>query len=665
MSRFAFPRLFAFILLAAVVAIPSASARAKAPDWLTAVASRPASLDYGDAKYVVLLDESSIEVGRNGLLTERYRYAVRVLTQDGKSAAIARAGYESGSEKVKSFQAWHLPAQGQPALYAKKDTIDTVPYSDGRDLYKESRLLLISASNDVAIGSVFGYESVIESRTIFSQSTWFFNTSMPVEESTVRYHVPPGWSVRAQTFNHDAIAPIVSGDTYTWSLKSIPAVADDAGSPGVRDFVPWLGLDIVPSTADAAGCGFQPLATWKDVSVFQTAYYDPPSIPDDSIKARAAAVVGDARTTWERITRLCREAQRINYIAIAINLNQAGGYTPRPAPRVLQCNYGDCKDKATLLRSLLLAQGITSYPVAVYSGAATFVRPEWPSPFQFNHCILAIPVDDTVDVPAIVVHPTLGRLLIFDPTNEYLAPGWLPMEDLAGYALVLAGEKGALVAMPPLVNKNNHVKRTIAAQLAGDGTVSGHIREESFGLASVDQRAVLINRSKSDYQNKYIEPRLARTLPAVRVIDLKTHDDFDRATFTLDLDFSAGTYAKNMRGTLLIFKPVMIQRRDSIPLKKGKRANPYVIYPQSFEERAEIHLPDGFEIDELVKPVLVDSPFGHYATTVELRPDRTLVFERQFTCDGAIVPAKDFDVARAFFEKILQAEKSPVVLKHL
>ena len=67
--------------------------------------------------------------------------------------------------------------------------------------------------------------------------------------------------------------------------------------------------------------------------------------------------------------------------------------------------YGDCKDKANLMRAMLKTVGITAYPVFIYSGDATLVREEWPSPTQFNHCIIAMKVGDETQAPTVVQHP--------------------------------------------------------------------------------------------------------------------------------------------------------------------------------------------------------------------------------------------------------------------
>jgi hypothetical protein len=57
-------------------------------------------------------------------------------------------------------------------------------------------------------------------------------------------------------------------------------------------------------------------------------------------------------------------------------------------------DYGDCKDKANLMRALLKAAGVRAFLLTVYATDADDVQAEWPSPQQFNPCILAIQLAD-------------------------------------------------------------------------------------------------------------------------------------------------------------------------------------------------------------------------------------------------------------------------------
>ena len=65
-------------------------------------------------------------------------------------------------------------------------------------------------------------------------------------------------------------------------------------------------------------------------------------------------------TTLEKMQTLAAFVQRdVRYVGIELGI---GGYQPHPAAEVFAHRYGDCKDKATLLRSMLREIGVDSYP---------------------------------------------------------------------------------------------------------------------------------------------------------------------------------------------------------------------------------------------------------------------------------------------------------------
>jgi hypothetical protein len=163
--------------------------------------------------------------------------------------------------------------------------------------------------------------------------------------------------------------------------------------------------------------------------------------------------------------------QNIRYIAIEVNLARGGGYQPHPATEVFANQYGDCKDKANLMRAMLKIAGIRSYLVGVYSGDRYHVNPQWPSPGQFNHMIIAIQVDDSITSPVAFVHPVLGRLLLFDPTDTGTPLGDLPEDEQGSYALVIAGKQGDLVQLPSAPAESNRSDITIAGTLSDRGTL--------------------------------------------------------------------------------------------------------------------------------------------------------------------------------------------------
>jgi hypothetical protein len=603
----------------------------------------------------------AVEITPDGMRKQRNRIAYRVLSKEGRKCAAARATYNSADGRLRSLNAWIVHPGGKVSELSKKKMVDRASYSSALELYGEYREAVLRGGDEVTPGCVFAFEATTEGKQVFAQDTFHFQWPFPAEQATYSITVPQGWKVKGRVFNHAPMEPVVSGRTSTWSIRGLPAAPDEVMAPSHYVSGPWLGVDIVrPEGTKGTGTSWV-FESWQSVSEHFTPYFDAGAQPDNAIRERASSVAAGSASQWDTIRSLSAHAQRINYISITLDAGSGGGLIPRPAARVLACGYGDCKDKSTLLLSLLRTQGIETYPVFVFSGDPARVREAWPSPLQFNHCIVAIKVADEVDGPAVVDHPSLGRLLFFDPTNPYAPAGILPAECQSSMALVAAGAAGTLVRLPSATSQDNRLVRRIHARLDDLGGVSGSIQEEFAGNASVDVRREVRSSSPTAFK-ELIERWLGRTLPAARAKRVENTDDFDRAVITLNIDFEAPTHGRLMRDELLVFKPVLVGRRGSHFLKQGERRSPIVFEALSITETAVFELPAGFRIDEMIEPVDVVSPFGRYTAGGRLNGEGKLVFERTLTLNPTVVPASDYANVRAFYERIVQAEQSPIVL---
>ena len=80
-------------------------------------------------------------------------------------------------------------------------------------------------------------------------------------------------------------------------------------------------------------------------------------------------------------------AKNFRYVSLSLGL---GRYQPHAAADVLHDQYGDCKDKHTLLASLLEAEGLHASSVLINSSRK--LDPDVPSPSQFDHVITMLPM---------------------------------------------------------------------------------------------------------------------------------------------------------------------------------------------------------------------------------------------------------------------------------
>jgi hypothetical protein len=626
------------------------------PSWMKQAASLAVPTYDKEVSAVVLQNDQQVTLNGDGVLVTTEHYAVRILSREGRKHAIATALYLVSSGKVREIEGWLIRPDGTTKNYDKKTILDII--SDPDDVYNEYRLKVIDATNDVEAGAVFGYSVVSEDRPLYFQEKWFSQDNLPTLMSRYTLNLPSGWKASGITFNHSVITPQVSGTSYTWELQNLPFVKKEPMSPSVSNIVPWVAINYAPD--NSAQSGNKAFANWTEVSRWTSSLYDSQVVVDDAVAAKAQDLTANAKTEFEKIRAIATYVQNLQYISIDIGVGSGNGYRPRASNLVLSRGYGDCKDKANLMRALLKALKIEAYPIAIFSGDPTFVREEWASPAQFNHCIIAIKISDSTDAPTVIKHATLGRLLIFDATDPYTSLGDLPDYLQGSFALIIAGENGGLAKMPVTSAESNLLSRQVEVNLSADGNINGTIREKSTGQSSTYERALLRSLSANDY-NKMLEGWLTRGATGAQLVKFTPTDKKDGGGFDLDVEFTASRYGQLMQNRLLVFKPVIVGRRNALFLTENTRNNPVILDSEAVKETSVFTLPTGFVVDEMPDAVNLETSFGKYTTSYEVK-DGKLYFTRSLTMNRATVPVDKYNSVRDFYAKMREAEQSPVVL---
>ncbi len=641
-------------LIFALLLVSSASAQS--PAWVRQAITAPVPSYEKDVPAVVLHDEQAVTLGSDGKLVTTENRAVRLLNNEGRSFAVARAYYLVSSGKVKSIEAWLIRGGAQAKEYDKKSVLDVI--SDTDDVYNEGRLKVIDGTRDAQAGDIFAYSIVSEDPPLFYQDMYGFQSRLPTLVSRYSLSLPQGWRASSTTFNHAEVQPQQVGNTYIWELRNLPPIPPEPLSPSIVNLAPRIAVNYFPENS-SQGVN-RAFADWLDVSRWATTLYDPQVIIDDNMAIKAKELTAGAKTELEKIRAIGTYVQNLQYISIDIGVGHGNGYKPRPSNTVLNRGYGDCKDKANLMRALLKVLAIEAYPIAIYSGDPNYVKAEWASPRQFNHCIIAVKVSDGTDAPTVMTHATLGRLLIFDATDQFTPVGDLPDYLQGSHGLIIAGENGGLAQMPITSAETDLLERRIEVELSDIGELKGKIEERANGQTSTVFRREMRGMSAGDYR-KAIEGWLTRGSTGAKLVELQSADRQAEAAFDLDVEFSAPRYGQLMQNRLLIFKPVIVGRRNAVALTENKRSNPIELDSSMMNETVVFSLPDGFEVDELPEPIALESPFGSYKTSFEMK-DGKLHFSRSYKMKRSMIPVADYDQVKRFYAKMLDAEQSAVVL---
>jgi len=114
---------------------------------------------------------------------------------------------------------------------------------------------------------------------------------------------------------------------------------------------------------------------------------------------------------------------------------------------------------------------------------------------------------------------------------------------------------------------------------------------------------------------------------------------------------------------LLVFKPVLISRRNAVVFQKGKRTQPIMISTYAYSEICTIELPAGYRVDELPPSLELKTEFGTYKSSLRVENGQRVVNERSVELSSSVLPVSQYESVRNFYEKIVQAEQTPVVLR--
>ena len=641
-----------FSLLAFCSAVLSAAD--EIPQWVRQVSSVNVSSYPAKVNSVVLLQDEVVTVDPDGRRVMRERGAVRIL-QAGAEKIEAFRTYNTRSGRIRDFQGWLIPPSGKASAYPKNRVVDVAISPK----WEEERGKILEAGAN-SPGSVFAWEVTEEDKTVFTQYAYAFQGRSPALISRLTLTLPANWEVAATMLNHEQLSPQVSGATYAWELHDLPWIEPEEYSPPLAALIPRVMVSYFPPSDNRAG--LQGLKDWGAVSGWLSRLMDPSAEVSPAIQAKAAQLTATARTEVDKIRAIAAFVQSTTYVSVDMNVTRGGGYTPHRAEDTLARNYGDCKDKATLMRALLKASGIEAFPVAIYASDRTFVHSEWASPFQFNHLIVAIRISDGISLPTVLPDTALGRLLIFDPTDPITPLGDLPLDEQGSYALLvsssLVGANRALLEMPRLPSSANRVESAVQGVMDDNGAIQATLRREYYGQSGVGLREVEMLDGAPELK-KIFERGLARRLGGLLLRRLDT-DATAGEKLAVTLDFSSDRFGQLMQGRLLVVRPGLLAGGVQYFFNSGTRHAPVRLSAELQHDTIRIKLPTGFKLDELPQPAKFDGPFGRLEANWTLR-DGELVMEDTIEVRETLVPVSDYSQIRSFFNQLSGAEAAPVV----
>jgi hypothetical protein len=648
-----------FVFAVASVSLVTCSFAAKKsrlPDWVTTAMEGRDAYDRFDpeANALVLLSQLKLGYQGRGIVESVGREVVHIKTRDERKRASAMIPIVSDSQRLVSFDAWILYPSGNIETFTKRDLFEVAQSKDA--LFSEAKALILDRSDSVRSDVVFAYEYELVEKTVFSQVAWNFQDSIPTVHSEIEINLPKGWAASGVFMNDRGIEESHSDGEYIWRAFDLPGVKDELSRPPSMLLYSQVGVSLKPPAKEKALV----FDSWNDVGGYGAEVQAGQLEPSQEIKDKTLALVAGLNTEWEKVRVICEYAQSVNYVSIELDLNSGGGYKPHKAEDIFRRHYGDCKDMTALTRSMLKTINIDSYAVLASVGNDAYVHDQWPSPHQFNHCIVGIALTDPLKKPAVIDHEALGKILIFDPTQQFAPVGQLPQSLQGTKVLISSSESSSLNRLALAGEEENVVHRNVSVVLQKNGSLKGKIHEQLKGSSAEFFRMVERTKSEEELKKFLMQWIAAGTRDAI-VLKIETEDRFYDNAYELTIEFEAPYYARRAGGTTMIFNPVFLGRRTWVPPDSEERQSDYMSFPWSLIESVEYSVPESYRIDGDLKNFAHEATFGDYKLK-SINADNLIRVERVMRSRQEVISPDRYDEVVDYYEKIARSDSSPIVL---
>ena len=624
------------------------------PDWAVE-AAKTHTPDYAkDAPAVILFDEYLETVDAQGRAIERERQAIRILKPQGRQDANCSVSYDV-DEKINYFRVWTIGADEKQ--YSAQDT----DFADVGDL--EVPIMLSSRKARVVrppaadVGATIFCESEELLAPYQQETVWGIQSSIPIVFQALEVDLPPGRPHSEAWHRFQPLKPVeVAPNHWRWELKDMHGLdlRDIPSRPDREALAARMSVQWGNAAIDGADNQWRAIGQW--VTTLEASRPD----PSPEITAQTQTLIAGAPDFYTKLTRITDYIQKnVRYFIV---MRGIGGLQANHAADIFRNRYGDCKDKTTLLISMLQVAGIHAFYVPV-DDRRDIVDPDDPS-LVGNHMITAIEIPADIQDPrlqAIVKAKDGKRYLIFDPTNERTPVGNLPDYLQGSFGILSAGASSQVIGLPVLTPDANGSERKGVFTLAPDGTLTGAVDTSHIGPEGADWREMLKYTDDKE-RREYWEKSVASTLPGV------TLDSFEftqPSALDKPLEFhykvTAHQYS-HQAGPLLLVRPRVV----------GTYARPFDdkprIYPIDLEatghwrDSFDIAIPPGYVVDETPDPINLDLDFASYHSSVSSKGN-LLHYEREYIVRQVEIPAARAADFRHLESAILTDEKGTAVLK--
>ena len=413
----------------------------------------------------------------------------------------------------------------------------------------------------------------------------------------------------------------------SWTFRDVPKIPTEDSRPGYTEIGDYIHLSTY--------------ATWAEVTRWYWDLVDDQLVVDSELKRVVAENTKGLTDRREIVAALHNwVVQNTRYVGLEFGIH---GFKPYRTTECLKRRFGDCKDKASLIKVMLEAAGVPANIVLVRTRRNGHIDTEPASLQLFDHAIAYVPEFD----------------LFLDGTAEYSGTGELPWGD-QGVQVVIVKDGGefTLRQTPILPAASNAVLTSYAVNLRTDAVVVDVGTTLTGSFAGTWRERY---QTRTDREERF-KDRLNADFPGARLANLE-FSDLSKLEQPVKVSYRfsdanlAETVGEQIRVPPVLRPARLLSRLAPWPSRKQTLE---VGHPFASQESVAITAPPGAKLTNAAGPLVIPSAFGRFELVVEATKYGAQVTSTLQVDVHRVAPA-DYAKFRDWLRAVDQALQTPLV----
>ncbi len=355
---------------------------------------------------------------------------------------------------------------------------------------------------------------------------------------------------------------------------------------------------------------------------------------DEETRKLAREITKGLSTEREKVSAVYNWViKNTRYVALEFGIY---GFKPRRCVQTVARGWGDCKDKATVIVSLLEELGIDSTIVILRTQMRGGFESSVASLAPFDHAIAYVPSLD----------------LYLDGTAEFTGSSELPAMDQRALGILVNQGKSKLVTLPFLDPKTNLRDRTIDVKVDSTGKAQLDVAVEVSGSQAPSWRrryhakATQRERATTDLGREFTGFALNQGQSGFAA----ELEDYERPV-KIDMSGTSSAYGRVEGNNLSLPVTGRVRLTESYASLSARSQDVAVPVLGTLRDTFNVKLPAGYKVVSTPPQAHASTPFGDYSVEVRQKDGQVSVTS-ELSLKVTRVSPKDYRAWRAFCQAV-------------